>query len=193
MTDASDTFLAIPNTGQIHIGLASFLLSLKDTGCSIMLSDSKPICRNRNHIAQTFLETGKKWLLMIDSDIVPPDNILDMRKNDKPICSAYAAVLRGNDSILPVAGKEISPYQYQFQKEWLKPDLHQVDAVGTGCVLIRRDAFDGLSQPYFEFRYSKATGNLFIGEDYNFCRKSLKSIWFDSRFKCTHYQIYGVS
>jgi hypothetical protein len=105
--------------------------------------------RSRNVVVKTFLETtDANWLLMIDSDerlsldtwrklVSSADDI------QRPIVSflVFAAFFDGQDELRPV------PTIYRMNMETgLQPiddypldKLFEVDAVGTGCILIHRN------------------------------------------------------
>ena len=104
--------------------------------------------RSRNVVVKTFLEqTDAEWLLMIDSDerlsLDAWHKLLDSAHDkDRPIVSGlvFAAFFDGADELRPV------PTIYQMDPEkGLQPidaytvnQLIEVDAVGTGCILIHR-------------------------------------------------------
>jgi len=104
--------------------------------------------RSRNVVVKTFLEqTDAEWLLMIDSDerlsLEAWHKLLDSAHDkDRPIVSGlvFAAFFDGADELRPV------PTIYKMDMEkGLQPidaypidELIEVDAVGTGCILIHR-------------------------------------------------------
>ena len=104
--------------------------------------------RSRNVVVKTFLETtDADWLLMIDSDerlsLETWHKLIDSaHEKDRPIVSGlvFAAFFDGDDGLRPV------PTIYKMDSEkGLQPidaypidELIEVDAVGTGCLLIHR-------------------------------------------------------
>lgn len=94
--------VAIPNLGTIDTGLAEWLLKVTNHKVMTIFATDTPVDVNRNSIVRGFLETDAQWLLMVDADIVPPDNALDMIYNDKPVCAADARALRP-EGVLPLA------------------------------------------------------------------------------------------
>ena len=104
--------------------------------------------RSRNVVVKTFLETtDADWLLMIDSDerlsLDTWHKLIDAAHDkDRPIVSGlvFAAFFDENDGLRPV------PTIYHMDSEkGLQPidaypedQLIEVDAVGTGCILIHR-------------------------------------------------------
>ena len=104
--------------------------------------------RSRNVVVKTFLETtDADWLLMIDSDerlkLETWHKLIDAAHDkDRPIVSGlvFAAFFDDEDGLRPV------PTIYKMDMEkGLQPidayptdELIEVDAVGTGCILIHR-------------------------------------------------------
>jgi len=107
--------------------------------------------RSRNLVVKTFLETtDAAWLLMIDSDErLSTDNFMKLvdaaHDKDRPIISGlvFAAFFDNDDSLRPV------PTIYKMSDEsgleaidaYPINEIIEVDAVGTGCLLIHRDVF----------------------------------------------------
>jgi len=104
--------------------------------------------RSRNVVVKTFLETtNANWLLMIDSDerlsLDTWHKLIDAAHDkDRPIVSGlvFAAFFDGDDALRPVP----TIYTMDLEKG-LQPidgypenQLIEVDAVGTGCILIHR-------------------------------------------------------
>ena len=104
--------------------------------------------RSRNVVVKTFLETtDADWLLMIDSDerlsLQTWHKLIDSAHDkDRPIVSGlvFAAFFDGEDSLRPV------PTIYRMDPEkgleaidaYPIDKLIEVDATGTGCLLIHR-------------------------------------------------------
>lgn len=105
--------------------------------------------RSRNLVVKTFLETtNAAWLLMIDSDerlsIENFNKLVDAAHDkDRPIVSGlvFAAFFDNDDALRPVP----TIYRMDLEKGLEAIDgypideLIEVDAVGTGCILIHRD------------------------------------------------------
>ena len=104
--------------------------------------------RSRNMVVKTFLETTEAaWLLMIDSDErLSIDAFLKLvdaaHDKDRPIVSGlvFAAFFDDEDGLRPV------PTIYRMDPErgleaidaYPENQLIEVDAIGTGCILIHR-------------------------------------------------------
>jgi hypothetical protein len=182
--------IAIPNIGNIRSELCEWLMRLgqqKDIVYRILFSNHKPHDNNRNHIANEFIKSGMDYLLMIDSDIVPITNVLEMVHKDKDVISSFIQTHK-EEGTLPLAMKKVDG-GYQVYKE-LTRGLNKVDATGTGCMMIRKNVFEKLDKPYFRFQYNDE-GILTNGEDFNFCDKVNEagmSVYFDTDHRCLHFQ-----
>ena len=104
--------------------------------------------RSRNVVVKTFLETtNANWLLMIDSDErLSLDTwhklIASAHDKDRPIVSGlvFAAFFDGEDALRPVPTIYLMDSERGLQPIDGYPEnqLIEVDAVGTGCILIHR-------------------------------------------------------
>jgi hypothetical protein len=70
------------------------------------------------------------------------------------------------------------------------PDgIFETDMIGTGCILIHRDVFEILEQPYFYYEYAGAGDGNFPSEDIGFSRKCQEAgikIWCDANITSPH-------
>jgi len=154
--------------------------------------------RSRNVVVKTFLETtNANWLLMIDSDerlsLDTWHKLIDSAHDkDRPIVSGlvFAAFFDNEDALRPV------PTIYTMDSEkGLQPidgypenQLIQVDAVGTGCILIHRSVLldmqkqatsnQGKNWAWF---VEGAIDGTYFGED----------LLFSKRLKSMGYKIYA--
>lgn len=184
MLESYKIFIGIPNTGTLRTELADWLMKQKAT---IFMPQAKPHDHCRNIIVREFLKTDCDFLLMVDSDVVPPLNVLDMVENNVDVCSAHVSTFNGE--IIPVGmTKNKEGYHHDFKHSEL--GLHKVDAVGTGCILIKREVFAKIDKPYFRFKYDE-DGILTNGEDFDFSER-VKEVYFDARYKCKHFTTIAI-
>jgi hypothetical protein len=175
--------IAIPHIGNLRAELCEYLLKLngsKDIEYKILFSNLKPHDNNRNFIVETFQQSKMDYLLMIDSDVIPQGNILDMVNHDKDVVSAFIKTYKGTE-IIPLAMNKVDGGYKVYAT--LERGLNKVDATGTGCMMIKKEVFDKLAKPYFQFQYDKE-GRLTNGEDFNFCDKindAGMEVWFDTK------------
>lgn len=184
MQESFKIFIGIPNTGTLRTELVEWLMKQEAV---IFMPQAKPHDHCRNIIVNKFLESNCEFLLMVDSDIVPPDDVVKMVENDVGVCAAYARTVIGNELIPVGMTKNKDGYHHDFKHSEL--GLHKVDAVGTGCILIKREVFGKLDKPYFKFVYKD--GLLVNGEDFNFSER-VDEVYFDARYKCKHYTTVAI-
>jgi hypothetical protein len=156
------------------------------------------IYHSRNKIAQKFLETDAKWLLMIDDDIIPcigrpnwmrstvsnartlPDAPLQRHvlqrligANKTLIGGAYFG--RQKDAPLMCSDRSLEPKARAYQDE-----VAPVDWVATGCMLVHRKVFQDIEEKFPELKSPIANGefdffhpiNSVTGEDVSFCKRA---------------------
>lgn len=156
------------------------------------------IYHSRNKIAQKFLETDAKWLLMIDDDIIPcigrpnwmrstvssartlPDAPLQRHvlqrligANKTLIGGAYFG--RQEGAPLMCSDRTLEPKARAYQDE-----VAPVDWVATGCMLVHRKVFQDIEEKYPELKSPIANGefdffhpiNSATGEDVSFCKRA---------------------
>lgn len=156
------------------------------------------IYHSRNKIAQKFLETDAKWLLMIDDDIIPcigrpnwmratvssartlPDAPLQRHvlqrligANKTLIGGAYFG--RQEGAPLMCSDRSLEPKARAYQDE-----VAPVDWVATGCMLVHRKVFQDIEEKYPELKSPIANGefdffhpiNSATGEDVSFCKRA---------------------
>lgn len=154
--------------------------------------------RSRNVVVKTFLETTNcKWLLLVDSDerlTVDTFNLLcdTAHDKDRPIVSGlvFAAFFDDNDQLRPV------PTIYHMDQnngltaidDYPQDSVIEVDAVGTGCLLIHRDVLLKMQEEATENQgkdwawfVEGAIGGTYFGED----------LLFSKRLKAMGYKIHA--
>jgi GT2 family glycosyltransferase len=186
-------YLAVPTRGQIdtlcsqeHQKFADALgapIHYERNGISISL------CRNM--IVQQFLKTDADCLIMVDDDVVPPDTArtLPSRLEEYDIVGAACPIFRPGQFPIPIwnAFKE-SPDNDGWRLV-RPPDTDiavEVDAVGAGCIAIRRHVLETL--PFPTFRDVAQTDGAY-GEDFLFCADAKKHgyrIACDYNVRCDH-------
>lgn len=158
----------------------------------------------RNGIVEDFLETDCDIMWSIDSDIVPPRHVLDLitMHGDKwlaagapyPIFMAQPG--EAQRQILVTAYKAIEPHP-ETKKPRLAPcpvpeeGTEFVDGLATGCLMVKREVFEKLEKPYFEFKYDEKTRQPILGEDIGFCLKLHRlgiPFFTDYGMVCKHYK-----
>lgn len=199
MKSSHKVCIGMVNNGTIDALLAMDLIGiarLKDGHFDHMVQVGNVglTTRSRNVVVKTFLETtDADWLLMIDSDerlsLQTWQKLIDSAHDkDRPIVSGlvFAAFFDGNDSLRPV------PTIYQMDQEkglqaidgYPEDSLIEVDAVGTGCILIHRSVLLELQKQAtpnqgkdWAWFVEGAIDGTYFGEDLLFSKR-LKSLGF---------------
>jgi hypothetical protein len=159
------------------------------------------IYHSRNKIAQKFLETDAKWLLMIDDDIIPcigrpnwmKSTVPSARNmNDAPLQRhALQRLIGANKTLiggayfgrqegapLMCSDRSLEPKARAYQDE-----VAPVDWVATGCMLVHRKVFQDIEEKYPELKSPIPNGefdyfhpiNSATGEDVSFCKRAKAS------------------
>lgn len=138
----------------------------------------------RNTVHQNFLETECDYLVMLDSDVLPPHDFVDrLLAHKKPIVGGWYRK----------KGEPYPPCVYDYHHT--DPDgirrynvrrepgkgLESVDAAGAGCWLVHRDVAKAIGPKPFSMEHG--------GEDLEFCWKVKEAgfdLWIDWDVKCDH-------
>ena len=187
-------FIGVPNTGFLKTELVEWLFRLKNDDkfkTTLFFPQNRPHDYNRNVIVTEFLKTDNDYLLMIDSDVVPVSNVLELANFDVGIVSGYVKAYKNGETI-PIGMKKVKG-GYKV-KSPLKVGMNEVDAVGTGCLMVKREVFEKMDKPYFRFQYDE-NGFLSNGEDFHFCEKAKQlgyKIYFNGSYPAQHFTLVNI-
>lgn len=197
-------YLAILNQGEIAAELSQWsnsILTITPYPIFVDYSCEKPISFNRNQIVKRFLERPQyDYLIMLDSDIVPPAEYLNLVDFDKDIISGLCfAFVKKN--IFPLilkyskakknTGNKYRPYDSIHPDKWT--GLVECDAVGTGAIILSRKVLEAVPYP-FRNEYDK-TGEKLIGLDINFCHRAKKlgfKVFCHTDYICSHHTRFDL-
>uniref|UniRef100_A0A6M3L9A1 Putative glycosyltransferase n=1 Tax=viral metagenome TaxID=1070528 RepID=A0A6M3L9A1_9ZZZZ len=153
-------------------------------------TDQELICHARNRLAEAFLNSDCTHAFFVDSDIVLPHwAIVQLMEIDQDISSGiYFQKL--DPPNLPViytkkgfsSWKPSEKYLHHFIVDWEEGCYFPIDACGFGCVLIKREVFERIKSPWFEFTEKG-------GEDIRFCVRAKQKgfqIFAHSGVMCGH-------
>ena len=178
-------YLAILNQGSIRTELVKIIVHLTHHNKYTLTVDypaDKPIANNRNKIVQEFLESGHDYLLMLDGDIVPPNNILNLADLDKDIIGGLCFAMPG-DMIIPLVMKKTPKGYVAMSGE----GLIECDGIGSGCMMIARRVLEKVKAPFLN-QYDN-NGIKRLGLDFYFCEQAKKqgfSVYCRTDFPCSH-------
>jgi hypothetical protein len=165
---------------------------------TLRLENYVPHDTARNFAAKSFRETGLDWLVMIDNDMEPQSNLLDMldRADDRMdvIVPRFFAITNDkNGGMISLnlgwllRDGETVPNP---NTEWI-----EIEKAGTGVMAVRKSVFHRLKRPYFQFSYD-ADGISTSGEDVYFCAKARAAglrIWGNNYFEADHFHTISLS
>lgn len=160
--------------------------------------------RARNEITEMFLHPEKPrppqypegvnriykeadYLFFVDDDMLfPPNALVKLLSHQEPIVGGL--YFARSAPYLPIAYRHVEDNQWIAVTQY-SAGLQEVDAIGTGCLLIRRDVLEKLERPWFEFSDR-------MGEDMYFCHQAKKlgyKVLLDGDVKCKHLTTVEVS
>lgn len=184
--------IAIPHSGSISAELAVNLVDLMKWRADridsiVSVGNISLLTRTRNVIVKNFLDdTNAEWLLMIDSDeqlFVPVFDKLIATADavERPFVAAlvFAAFYEGADlRPVPVIYRNTPDRGLQPWDDYEPDSVVDIDAAGTGCLLIHRRVFEKMREEALEnqgtdwcwFQDGAIAGRWF-SEDLLFCRR----------------------
>lgn len=196
----SNVLVTIPHTGFVHAETAEFInkLILDNKGhvLTIKYVQKEPPLENALHHIIKDIRKEQKWdyWLLIDSDVVPQKNPLDLIENDKDVIGMPYPQPHFTGEGRPyylIAMEYVDSEDAYREKAGLK-GLTQVDAVGGGSLLINTKIFNSplLQQGAFMRTYN-TDGTVDKGNDFAFCERVRKAgfeIWTHSDYLCRHHK-----
>ena len=161
----------------------------------------------RNKIAQESLDEGVDYVLMVDNDVViPEDAIINLTDDLKDVCLGYYAhrdtdnIYRGRTCICKLYQPDGNAYfNYPLESEYTAEELNDLRESGThklrihgggmGCAFINTDMFRQLRYPWYDWVNYGDKNRGMLSEDLFFCelcRKSEIPVYTDTRVSCGH-------
>ncbi len=136
---------------------------------------------NRERVAEDFLKTDYTHLFFVDSDMYFQPDVLDkLLASDKDIIGAQYYRRNETKDKDPVV-----PTRYDMPGMSYPNRIFVNYAAGTGCLLIKREAFEKIPKPWFGL----GTEDNWLGEDVFFCKKAKENgieTWMDAGLAVGH-------
>lgn len=176
--------IAVPHRGNqpdITADLAKWLVTfkrLKGYDHTQGFFKGQPVDNVRNQIVKTFLKwDNAEWLLMVDSDCVPPRHALELTQQGKKIVSGVCfSAQKGVTFPLIQIEREDNKFGMMNEEELnersINDKLIHVDGIGFGCVAIHREVLEKMDEPWFRFDYLPNSSEIRCSEDYYFSKKA---------------------
>lgn len=186
--------IAILTDSYIHHSVVGVLCQILQNNTKYkidtLISSMKGIGEHRNVIAKEFLKSDYEYLLMIDSDNPPPNNVLELIELDKDIIGLPTPINMNKDGKNNLVWNVLYKTEDGMIQEPIEGSgLEKVDAIGTGCVLIRRNVLEEIEHPFTTIR--NADDLRTTGTDIAFCNRATEAgfeIYTHWRYKCSHYK-----
>lgn len=188
--------IAIPTFENIHPETFKSIFNLeKIPGVEIGFEFVKgyDCARARNKIADLALDQNYNYILMVDSDVILPEDALILmykyrnyrvimgycpRKDDPEVTEIYKDNANRYSKDNRFLVKELESYD---------SDLVRVTGGSFGCVMIDCDIFKLIEYPYFY--YESHSDKTILSEDLYFCnrvRHSGNNIYVSPKIRCKH-------
>lgn len=166
----------------------------KNFTISKSFSMATPVMNNRAKICKLVRDSPDvDWLLMLDEDCVPHDNLFDLIALDYDIIGFPAPIQRGLSSPdEPIVWNvELIDEEGNWVSEGMDVDGEPVEvaAIGTGGILIARRVLEAMPSPFVE--PVDSYGQRVVGGDIFFCRRARKlgfKVWAAPSMALSHYK-----
>lgn len=167
-------------------------------------SSGANITNARNEIVERALKLPNlDWLWWIDTDMVfPPDTLERLietaHPEKRPIVGGLCFSLQNGNRARPTIYQIRADGRVGVQWDYPPNTLVEVDATGTGCLLVHRSVFEAMAGKHnaaFPWFMESALGDLPIGEDITFCLRARTlgfPIFVDTRVKVGHEKPFVV-
>lgn len=188
--------IVVPHQGWIHNSVVKLLLEMQESilaKTEFSFPQYRPVEWARARAVRSFLNTGKQFLLFIDADNPPTKNPLRRLAEDLDVVGFPTPYVDERRLFWNVFMLDPASTRYQNVKP--ATGLREVDAVGSGCMLIKRDVLRTLDGQPFAFEYNE-DGTVKKAGDINFCEKVRQrgfTVWADWDTPCRHYKEVDLS
>lgn len=135
----------------------------------VLMNGGTMLPSQRQKLAETAIAGGYTHMLFLDSDMTFPANTVHrLLATGKPIAACNYSTRR------PPLRSTAAVFKEGGELQTIDPEqgfggVHEVDAAGTGVMLIQLSVFEKLEKPWFAFEY---TPDGWTGEDFYFCLKA---------------------
>lgn len=192
--------VSIPNTGWIHkivMNVAISCLNPSRHAVTIITPTHSPYENNLHHIVNDFMDGDFDFWLNIDSDNPPAaKNPLKLIDLDLDIVGLPTPVWHFEDKVkgerpVYLNAYDFVPEEAAYKEHLPHEGLQEVDAVGTGCILISRRVFENERMRQAPFaRLWNEDGTVDTGNDIAFCARAKRQgfrIFCDYDHPCLHF------
>jgi len=193
-------YINVPNLNWVHYSVAAALLRYRldnRVDVNVELSTHRPYVQNLNRGVKNFMESDYDFWLNMDADNAPKRNPFDLAFLDRDVIGLAVPIwkdrldekkklVRGHcflSGMKRVTKTGYAPHQVYDQ------GIQEVDAVGSGCMMVARRVFEGMNAPFMR-KFNKE-GLVTLGCDYYFSQKAKRNgwrIWCHFDYICRHFK-----
>lgn len=201
--------IAVPTFETIYPDTYKSIWDLDKCGHEVLFEFVRgyDVATARNRIAQKAIDLEADYVLMVDNDVVLPQNALKLLLEDAvDVCLGYYAhrgpdnLYHGRTCVCRLKDKDGNEYyHYPLESEYTSDELRamkadeiskiEIHGGGSGCALIRTDVFRKLTYPWYDWvNYGDANKGM-LSEDLYFCALCHVShipVYTDVRVGCGH-------
>ena len=192
-----DVAVAVPHTGSVSMRWAVRLSELEMPPHTIVSKSTAAVDFAREMTVEDALETDPDYVMFVDSDVIPPRDVFGrLASHDVGVVSGLY-YMDNPDGVHPAMWRldeDNSPAITDYRRK----GLVNVDAIGLGCCLVKRDVLENLERPWFRWTrgYEEHPWDLRhegegpgISEDFYFCHRLQEAgheIYVDTTVECLH-------
>jgi hypothetical protein len=165
--------ICIPTRDTVHAGFAKCLANLTADLArtrieyELLINLGSVIPQQRNTLVETALELDADNILWLDSDMHFPNYTAEklLSYNKEIVAATYSTRVKPQRSVAFIDKNNTNSRLKETS------GLHQVWAVGMGCILTSKKVFEYIPKPWFQYHWNEDTQDL-SGEDIYFCNSA---------------------
>lgn len=195
--------ISVPTLSWVHKLVAQYLLQIvqieaRHNRCSfdIIMPTHCPFENNLHVIVEDIKKNEYDYWISFDNDNPPMKNVIDLVFLDREIIGCPTPVWhftnkKKGERPIYWTGYDYCPEGDGYMEHDPKDGLQKVDAIGTGCFVIRADIFNhpGLEGGCFT-RKLNPDGTVYKGNDISFCERAREAgfeIYCHYDYPCRHF------
>lgn len=185
--------IAVPTRGSIHHELVGALLSWTTDARVRKLFVTQvgnPCDAVRNLITERFLGSAAEFLITVDDDNPPLKNPIDLVFEDKDVIALPTPIIWESKRITWNIYKHTGDNLYDTIPESPGDQFRRVDAVGSGCLVIKRRVLEAIPAA-FSCIIDATSGKIALGTDLAFSKRVTEAgfeLWAHFGYCCRHIQ-----
>ncbi len=199
--------ISVPTQGTMNVNMFTPLLQMtRDPRVDLKIGfpNYKPYVWGLHNMVNETLKGGFDYLINIDEDNPPINNVLDLIFLDKDVIGCPTPVWKdenlkhGYPVMYNVYTKadDVDAYDPVVptpNERGMVQGLYEVDVVGTGCIVIARRVLEAVKAPFM--REWNEDGTVAMGNDMSFCRRVKEhgfKVWAHFDYACSHYKTVNL-